>query len=121
MSDPKDLPLKWMHDIQFKKLSTTKNVAKDHWLDMTPHELFNRLQGEVDELHEAMFRKGSPKDIISECADVANFATMIAHKMKTIEGGRNNEQTQRRRDDGVFGQNNQDAKRQASDLLREAR
>jgi len=40
-------------------------------------ELFQRLRGEVDELCEALIKEDS-KSILSECADIANFAMFIA-------------------------------------------
>ena len=46
-------------------------------------ELLNLLKKEVDELEEAI--KGTSKgNIISECADVSNFAMFIATKAKDI-------------------------------------
>lgn len=82
MSYPNDLPLKWMHDIQFKKLSTAKNVAKTHWLKMKPIDLLDKLRDEVDELALAIeINPPIPDEIIDECADIANFAAMIAHRI----------------------------------------
>ena len=81
MSDPKDLPLDWFKEKQFKKLSSVKNVAKTHWLHMTNRELFYRIKDEVGELDNAIANK-KRKEIIDECVDVANFAAMLAHKVK---------------------------------------
>lgn len=83
MSNPKDLPLGWMALKQFQKLSSRKNVAKTHWLDMDYPKLLELLEQEVDELFaEVEMVKPIPSRIIDECLDVANFATMIAHKAR---------------------------------------
>ena len=90
MSDPKDLPLAWFSKLQFAKLSSPKNVAKRHWLEMTIGDLFLHLSDEVDELEHAIeapcFSEDkitNPAAIIDECLDVANFAAMIAHWVAT--------------------------------------
>jgi len=81
MSNPKDLPLDWFKDLQFKKLSLLKNVNKPHWFNLYPETLLAKLNDEVRELTNAIAQKKSPEDIIDECVDVANFAAMIAHKV----------------------------------------
>lgn len=81
MTNPDELPLEWFHDLQRKKLSTTKNVAKDHWLDMTLRDLFSRLIDEMKELGDAMIAHNAIASI-DECVDVANFCVMLAHKIK---------------------------------------
>ena len=78
MSDPKDLPLEWFGKLQLNKLSSAKNVAKSHWLDMSMLDLIQLLRDEMDELEEALC-DGNPAAITDECIDVANFAVMIAH------------------------------------------
>ena len=84
MSDPEgkepreyDTDHKLVNDManhMFKKMRLNKHKA--HWSTVSQEWLFNRLIGEVDELMKAVtFGDG---DVISECADVANFAAMIA-------------------------------------------
>jgi NTP pyrophosphatase (non-canonical NTP hydrolase) len=48
------------------------------WLRLNPEILLKLLKGEVRELTQAI-EKNHPKDaVVSECADVANFAMMIS-------------------------------------------
>lgn len=47
------------------------------WLNSDPVALLKRIQGEWKELEEAM-ASGHAEDITNECADVANFAMMVA-------------------------------------------
>ena len=58
-----------------------ENQHKRHWSNSTSEYLFQRLQEEVEELHEALHHKNKVRDIIRECADVANFAMMIADNL----------------------------------------
>lgn len=53
------------------------NVHKKHWADVPRSYLFLRLLEEEAELYDALNR-GTPQEIIDECADVANFAMMLA-------------------------------------------
>ena len=65
-----------------------KNSHKAHWNTVTHWYLFGRLNEEVSELSKALNkrysiqptadRKELSQAIIDECADVANFAMMIA-------------------------------------------
>lgn len=88
MSNPKDLPLGWMHKIQFEKLSSPKNIVKESWLNCEFAQLLRRLDDEVKELNDVFYSQGDILDgewysqMIDECADIANFATMIAHLAK---------------------------------------
>ncbi len=52
-----------------------KNRHKAHWNTVSQAWLLGRLKDEVEELQLAL-QEGW--DVISECADVANFAMMIA-------------------------------------------
>ncbi len=54
-----------------------KNDHKGGWENWSDTELFDLMQLEVQELIEAL-NTGNADDIIDECADVANFAMMIA-------------------------------------------
>jgi len=59
------------------ELKLRRNDHKGGWQHMTPMELLERLEGEVRELRQAIY-EGDPLDIAQECADVANYAMMIA-------------------------------------------
>ncbi len=54
-----------------------ENSHKAHWGTEANTRLLRRLREEVDELRDALI-DGHPREIIRECADVANFAMMIA-------------------------------------------
>lgn len=56
-----------------------KNDYKGGWSNLSAEYLLMLLKKEVSEL-EAAIQSQSDTDIISECADVANFAMMIASK-----------------------------------------
>lgn len=66
----------WFAEQMEKKLK--KNDNKPHWLDSSPDYLLERLCDEVKELMQARQHGKSPTFVIKECADVANFAMMIA-------------------------------------------
>lgn len=57
------------------KLLLTRH--RPHWSDSTTAFLLKRLKDEVVELEKA-YKDDKRKDIVRECADVANFAMMIA-------------------------------------------
>ena len=59
------------------KLAKPENIAKPHWRQCDLQFLVQRLEDEVQEMKEAI-DEGSKKSIRLECADVANFAMMIA-------------------------------------------
>ena len=48
------------------------------WEDCTNDWLITRILDEVIELHTAILMNESSEDIAKECADIANFAMMIA-------------------------------------------
>jgi NTP pyrophosphatase (non-canonical NTP hydrolase) len=66
----------------FARQMEARLLANDHkggWRDCTVEELLQRINDEYLELLEAV--NGNPSDIhsiIAECADVANFAMMVA-------------------------------------------
>lgn len=72
----------------FKKQMLRKlgdNTDKKHWLKCTYWYLFRRMEMELKELEELLRDDKVPykqKKIIFECADIANFAMMIADKAK---------------------------------------
>lgn len=74
-----------VHDFSVEMLKKLlKNSHKAHWSTVDCDYLLDRLIQELEELKAA--RSGSAKDIISECADVANFAMMIADNAKKGRG-----------------------------------
>jgi len=62
-----------------------KNSHKAHWSTVTNGWLFARLREEVDELRSALHNE-TPDDIANECADIANFAAMIADNVQNGKG-----------------------------------
>lgn len=75
--------VKWFGEQMIGKLED--NEEKEHWRKASYDCLFNRLEEEVQELRELMLDDKVPykhKKMIAECADIANFAMMIADKAK---------------------------------------
>ena len=81
----------WFCGRMKKKMSNPKNLTKTHWSTIPVKVLLDYLQEEVRELQEAA-ELGTPRQVLSECCDVANFVMMIAdnvwdrgtnHKEKT--------------------------------------
>jgi hypothetical protein len=56
-----------------------KNDEKGGWADMDQWQMYHRMIDECRELTNALVGM-NPKFILDECADVANFAMMIADK-----------------------------------------
>lgn len=66
-----------------KKLLLVKNLRKDVWTYTSTEYLFKRLREEVEELRiEIENPKVKVEKIISECADIAAFAMMIADRQR---------------------------------------
>lgn len=59
------------------ELKLRKNDYKGGWQDVSAAKLLELLEGEVKELREAL-AEGDALDIAQECADIANYAMMIA-------------------------------------------
>lgn len=60
----------------------TENDHKGHWDSSSDEYLLTRLEEELRELKERMSNESAPREsIIRECADVANFAMMIAYNV----------------------------------------
>ena len=55
-----------------------ENDNKNHWSGETMEYLHRRLYDEFGELKRAIKAKKPATDIFRECADIANFAMMIA-------------------------------------------
>ena len=60
------------------------NDCKGGWDGCSPKWLMNRLRQETAELRRAI-EHGNPEAILSEAADVANFAMMIADNARQRE------------------------------------
>jgi phosphoribosyl-ATP pyrophosphohydrolase len=72
--------VKWFAEQMHRKLTENRH-KKFSWRKESGHSLFRKLRKECVELEEAMERRDKD-DIIKECADVANFAMMIADNAK---------------------------------------
>jgi hypothetical protein len=66
-------------DLMVHKLD--KNRHKGRWENIDANSAFNYLCDETVELQTALWR-GDPDSIYFECADVANFAMIIASIMR---------------------------------------
>ncbi len=71
--------VRWFAEQMESKLR--ENDHKNGKLDDSPSELFKRMVQEVEEVDDAMRISGHGV-IVQECADVANFAMMIAHSFR---------------------------------------
>lgn len=60
------------------EVELNQNDHKLHWSNYSAKWLLNRLRQEVRELAKAVEADSRPERILSEAADVANFALMIA-------------------------------------------
>ena len=78
----------WFANQMEKKLNR-RIASKDGWHACKIRFMLSRLLDEAIELIEACRYKarndGDPNEVIDECVDVANFAMMIADRMKSIE------------------------------------
>ena len=63
------------HELMLEKLRDNRHKA--HWEHVSQDWILARLEQELEELKEAL-ANGCADDIAYECADVANFAMMIA-------------------------------------------
>ena len=73
-----------MFAIEMKK-KLDKNEHKGGWQNCDNEYLLKRLKEEVDEVETAIKYNKSLKYIMSECADVANFAMMIADNYEEVK------------------------------------
>jgi NTP pyrophosphatase (non-canonical NTP hydrolase) len=69
----------WFADAMEQELRA--NDHKRHWLNLGMQTLSMRLTQEREELRDAV-ADGSAAETLKEAADVANFAMMIADKMR---------------------------------------
>ena len=78
--------LRWF--VQEMEWKLQANDHKGGWRECHPFALFERLQEEVEEIRAQL--NADPDDIaklVAECADVANFAMMIADVIRRVKGG----------------------------------
>lgn len=71
---------------KFSELMTQaliKNAHKDGWSGCNVRWLVGRLGEEVEELDNALSIRNW-QEAIEECADIANFAMMVAERIATI-------------------------------------
>ena len=76
-----------------------ENDSKGGWSECEIDWLIERMEGEIDELKNALWKRrndwgrsvsegfifvASDEDIQKECADIANFAMMIADNVKKL-------------------------------------
>lgn len=81
MNDRYKADLEWFVGEMVKKLD--ENNHKGAWKDLTFNKLLDMLDDEVSELEDEIYELNPNYDnIIKECADVANFAMMIAERAK---------------------------------------
>ena len=66
----------WFAEIMKGELE--KHLDRPGWKDETTEWLCERLDEEVKELKQAVRNNESDQEVIEECADVGNFAMMIA-------------------------------------------
>uniref|UniRef100_A0A6M3K3H0 Uncharacterized protein n=1 Tax=viral metagenome TaxID=1070528 RepID=A0A6M3K3H0_9ZZZZ len=59
-----------------------KNDYKKHWKECSLEYLQNRLKNELQELNFLLKKISNKREVINECADIANFAMMIADIMR---------------------------------------
>ncbi len=65
------------------KLARPENLEKSDWREQPASFLLGCLLHEVGELSEALGERHNTGDVVDECADVANFAMMIADRAQS--------------------------------------
>lgn len=63
------------------------NNCKTGWWLLTPKECLKRLKQEVREVAKAIEQNKSEDEVLSECADVGNFAMFLSHNYKQAPKG----------------------------------
>ncbi len=76
-------------EVMVRKLIDNSYKA-NRWEDCSFRYLLDRIQEEIDEVEEALLEQYDPSEVVEECADVANFAMMIADNVmrRAHEAGR---------------------------------
>jgi len=71
---------------ELMELILQDNDYKDGWKEVSKNYLWKKLLIEIDELKEALidypYHGCNAKEVKKECADIANFAMMIADNIK---------------------------------------
>lgn len=62
------------------------NRQKKGWEDLTPRQCINRIRQEFEELKKAVHKKDEIDEVVSECADIANFAAFLAWNYSNCGG-----------------------------------
>lgn len=81
----------WVYVVGFalrmeKKLAKNRHKGdREGWLKMSRAQIWGRIQDETKELGDALGEGNVPEDIANECADIANFAMMLADKVTAEE------------------------------------
>lgn len=76
-------------EAMIEKLNEPKNLEKGNWVNCSFAHLQKRLLEEIKELEDVIEKwwddDASEEEVLKECADVANFAMMIADKVGALE------------------------------------
>ena len=75
--------MKWFYEQMEGKMLLPKNIAKGDWRESRIRDLYVLLIGEVRELEAELYSSGPHDNIVKECADIANFAMMIADRVNS--------------------------------------
>lgn len=78
---------RWFIDEMEGKLAANNNKA--HWSEESNARLFSLMMHEMLELIKS-YRNMEYENVISECADVANFAYMVADNARRNNLGKDN-------------------------------
>ncbi len=83
MNRPRTAPRDYLLDFACDmELELRRNDHKGGWDCMTPAQLIHRARQELREVEKAVESNG---DVVSECADVANFMAFLATNWKERE------------------------------------
>jgi len=70
--------LKFAEAMEGKLAKNRHKGDREGWLKNDPWELLTRLKQETRELELALEFRQDPDSVLKECADIANFAMMVA-------------------------------------------
>lgn len=79
--------IEWFSFLMESKLSRD-DASKPHWGGDSPEMLTALMMGEVEEMMVAL-RTGDAEAIAGECADIANYAMLIADVARGQAGSKN--------------------------------
>lgn len=82
--------VKLFAEAMINKLNEPKNLAKGGWENLNIRTLIASIEEETDELQDAYLAKVVCKKcwketILKECADVANYAMMVADRVGALD------------------------------------